>query len=342
MKQRLSFGRRAALTLTTILVGATAILGGVGLLSAANTEVPSTSSTFPSRPITIIVTFPPGGGTDLLARKLGALMQERLGQVVVVENRPGASGNIGARVVADAPADGYTLLMVNSSFAINPGVYGNLGFDPKADFQAVINVAFVPSVLIVSADSPYQTLTEWVQAGSKPNARLPFASCGNGTPQHLAGEMLTINMKVPFQHVPYRGCGPALTDVLSGQVSMGIVTASSAAPFLQAGKLRALGVTSPKRSSLMAAVPTVAEQGMPGYEMNQWHGLLAPAKTPDEVIAKLNRTVAQIMKQADVRRDLLQLGFSTTTSSSEEFQTLIASDIDRFATLTQKIGLRAD
>lgn len=277
-----------------------------------------------------------------MARKLGALMQERLGQAVVVENRPGASGNIGARAVADAAPDGYTLLMVNSSFAINPGVYGNLGFDPKGDFQAVINVAFVPSVLIVPQDSPYRTLTEWMDAGRKPGAILPFASCGNGTPQHLAGEMLTATTHLPVQHVPYRGCGPALTDVLTGQVPMGIVTASSASPFLQAGKLRALAVTSPQRSTLMADVPTVAEQGMPGYELDQWHGLLAPAQTPKDILAKLNRTVAQIMKQPDVRRDLLQLGFNPTTSTSVEFQALIGQDIDRFASLTQRIGLRAD
>ncbi|WP_415819287.1 tripartite tricarboxylate transporter substrate binding protein [Bordetella tumbae] len=314
----------------------------MGLLSAAGSETRTAVQSFPNRPITIIVTFPPGGGTDLLARKLGALMQQRLGQAVVVENRPGASGNIGARVVADAAPDGYTLLMVNSSFAINPGVYGHLGFDPKGDFQAVINVAFVPSVLIVPHDSPYRTLTDWMDAGRKPGAILPFASCGNGAPQHLAGEMLTANEHLPVQHVPYRGCGPALTDVLTGQVPLGIVTASSASPFLQAGKLRALAVTSPQRSTLMADVPTVAEQGMPGYELDQWHGLLAPAQTPKDIVAKLNRTVAQIMKQPDVRRDLLQLGFNPTTSTSAEFQSLIGQDIDRFASLTQRIGLRAD
>lgn len=328
--------------LMSLLVGLGVALGAAGILSAASPGTPGVTSSFPNRPITIIVTFPPGGGTDLLARKLGILMQQRLGQVVVVENRPGASGNIGARAVADAAADGYTLLMVNSSFAINPGVYGNLGFEPKADFQAVINVAFVPSVLVVPQHSPYRNLGDWIDAGHTPEARLPFASCGNGTPQHLAGEMLTINTRVPLQHVPYRGCGPALTDVLAGQVPLGIVTASSASPFIQAGKLRALAVTSPQRSTLMADVPTVAEQGMPGYELDQWHGLLAPAHTPKEVIAKLNRVVAQIMKQPDVRRDLLQLGFSPTTSTSAEFQSLIAQDIDRFAALTQKIGLRAD
>jgi len=342
MKKRFNLSRRATMWLTSMSAGLIIALGGMNLLSAAGSGTPITSQVFPNRAITIIVTFPPGGGTDLLARKLGALMQERLGQAVVVENRPGASGNIGARVVAEATADGYTLLMVNSSFAINPGVYGNLGFDPKGDFQGVINVAFVPSVLIVPQNSRYQTLKDWIDAGHQPGARLAFASCGNGTPQHLAGEMLTVNAHVTMQHVPYRGCGPALTDVMSGQVPLGIVTASSASPFLQSCKLRALAVTSPQRSTLLADVPTVAEQGMPGYELDQWHGLLAPARTPKDVIVKLNRTVAQIMKQPDVRRDLLKLGFNPTTSTSAEFQSLIDQDIDRFAALTQKIGLRAD
>lgn len=339
MNKRSCFSRGLWVALATVVVGLIVVFSQTGLVSANS---PSTTTAFPSRPITIIVTFPPGGGTDLLARKLGALIQQRLGQPVVVENRPGASGNIGARAVAEAQADGHTLLMVNSSFAINPGVYGHLGFDPKKDFQAVINVAFVPSVVIVPQQSRFRSLTEWVQAGQQPGSPLAAASCGNGTPQHLAIEMLMLRADLPVQHVPYRGCGPALTDVLTGQVPAGVVTASSAAPFLAAGKLRALAVTSAQRSTLMADVPTVAEQGLPGYELDQWHGLLAPAGTPPEVVSKLNRTVAQIMKQPDVRRDLLKIGFSPTTSTAAEFQALIGQDIDRFAALTQRIGLKAD
>lgn len=339
MNKRSYFSCGILAVAASVLVGLIVVFSQAGLVSASSG---STTAGFPSRPITIIVTFPPGGGTDLLARKLGALLQQRLGQPVVVENRPGASGNIGARAVAEAAADGHTLLMVNSSFAINPGVYEHLGFDPKTDFQAVINVAFVPSILIVSEDSPYRSLNDWLQAGKTAPSDLAAATCGNGTPQHLAVEMLTLRTGVPVQHVPYRGCGPALTDVLTGQVPAGMVTASSAAPFLAAGKLRALAVTSPQRSSLMAQVPTVAEQGLPGYELDQWHGLLAPANTPSDVISKLNRTLAHIMKQPDVRRDLLSIGFSPTTSTATEFQSLIHEDIDRFAAVTLRIGLKAD
>lgn len=296
---------------------------------------------YPTRPITIVVTFPPGGGTDLLARRLGASLPAQLGQPVVVENRPGASGNIGARAVAESAPDGYTLLMVNSSFAINPGVYRNLGFSPQRDFAAVINVAFVPSVLVVPVASPFDTLADALQA-AKAGQTLPYASCGNGTPQHLAGEMLARVAGASFQHVPYRGCGPALTDILAGQVGLGIVTASSAAPLIAAGKLRALAVTSSKRYVFMPHVPTVAELGWPDYELDQWHGLLAPAATPPAVVTKLNAAVAAIMAQKEVRDGLREQGFTPAISTPQEFQTMINADIKRFTALTEKIGLKTD
>jgi tripartite-type tricarboxylate transporter receptor subunit TctC len=305
------------------------------------------AAVFPDRPITILVTFPPGGGTDLLARRLGLEMQHELGQTVVVENRPGASGNVGARAVAEAAPDGYTLLMVNSSYAINPGVYRNLPFSPKDDLRAVINVAFVPSVVVVPAASPLHTLTQALESAGRqdaaaPVAQLSYASCGNGTPQHLAGEMLRRASGRTLQQVPYRGCGPALLDVISGQAGMGIVTASSAAPYITSGRLRALAVTSPRRSDLMPQVPTVAEQGFPGYTLDQWHGLLAPAATPDAVVQRLNAAVAAIMRREDVRTDLLKLGFSPTASSPQDFQKLINGDIDRFSALTANMGLHVD
>ncbi|WP_241052792.1 tripartite tricarboxylate transporter substrate binding protein [Achromobacter xylosoxidans] len=302
---------------------------------------PAADATYPIRPITIVVTFPPGGGTDLLARRLGADLQEQFGQPVVVENRPGASGNIGARVVAESPPDGYTLLMVNSSFAINPGVYRSLGFAPKRDFTAVMNVAFVPSVFVVPAASPLRTLDDALNA-ARPERPLPFASCGNGTPQHLAGEMLARATGAPLQQVPYKGCGPALTDVMSGQVGMGVVTASSATPLIAAGRLRALAVTSPQRSPLLPAVPTVAEQGISGYALDQWHGLLAPAATPPAVVAKLNATLARIILRPAVQAALREQGFTPTTSSPSAFQDMINADIDRYTALTGAIGLHAD
>lgn len=337
---------RGALVLSLAAAMLAAGLGAAGGQSRENAKpgahAAETAADFPSRPITIIVTFPPGGGTDLLARKLGAALQQDLGEPVVVENRPGASGNIGAREVAQAAPDGYTLLMVNSSYAINPGVFRDLPFSPRHDLKAVVNVAFVPSVVAVASHSPYRNLSDALASAGRDGRPAAYASCGNGTPQHLAGEMLRIASERPLQHVPYRGCGPALTDVLSGQVDMGIVTASSAAPFLAAGRLRALAVTSPRRSELMPDVPTVAGQGYPGYSLDQWHGLLAPAGTPAPVVGRLNAAVAAIMKRPETQDALRQLGYSPTASTPEAFQRLIDADIDRFAALTARIGLRAD
>jgi tripartite-type tricarboxylate transporter receptor subunit TctC len=185
-------------------------------------------------------------------------------------------------------------------------------------------------------------LADVLAAAGKDGKPVPFASCGNGTPQHLAGEMLRVASGRALQHVPYRGCGPALTDVVSGQVGLGIVTSSSASPFISAGQLRALAVTSPQRSDLMPDVPTVAEQGFPGYTLDQWHGLLAPAGTPVAVIQRLNTAVAAIMHRPSIQHDLRQLGFSPTASTPAQFQSLIDNDIDRFSELTARIGLRAD
>lgn len=300
------------------------------------------SKDYPSQPITIVVTFPPGGGTDILARKLGAQLQQESGQSVIIENRPGASGNIGARAVAHAAPDGYTLLMVNSSFAINPGVYKNLDFSPKNDLMGVINVASVPSVFVTPARSPYTSLQGMLAAGKAAGKPIMYASCGNGTPQHLAGEILGLSSGVAFEQVPYRGCGPALNDLLAGQIELGIVAASGAAPLLASGMLRALAVTAPQRSSLMPDIPTVDEQGIPGYQIDQWYGLLAPAHTPDRVVDKLNRVLAGILMRPDVQSSLLKLGFNPATSTPSEFQAVINADIDRFGKLTRQIGLQID
>ncbi len=323
------------------LAGAALALSLAACGNSPSGESAAQAAAYPSQPITVIVTFPPGGGTDLLARRIGTSLQSRLGQPVVVENRPGASGNIGARAVAEAPPDGYTLLMVNSSFAINPAVYRDLGFSPRKDFQAVINVAFVPSVFVAPASSPWRTLGEAL-AHARPGAPLPFASCGNGTPQHLAGEMLARDTGAALQQVPYKGCGPAIAGVAAAQVPLGVVTASAAAPLIAAGKLRALAVTSPERSALLPGVPTVAEQGVRGYALDQWHGLLAPAATPPAVVARLNAAVAEVMRDPATQAALREQGFTPAESSPQGFQQMIESDMDRYAAVARAIGLRMD
>ena len=299
----------------------------------------SASAAYPAKPITIIVTFPPGGGTDLLARKLGDALEKQWQIPVIVENRPGASGNIGARYVAASQADGYTLLMVNSSFAVNPGVYKELGFDPKADFAPVINVAWIPSVAVVGANSAATTLEQALEPVGT-NSNVAFASCGNGTPQHLAGEMLAERTGAQLLHIPYKGCGPAVADVASGQVPMGIVTISSAMSFVQSGQLRPLAVTSPVRSPVMLTAPTVIETGVEGYELDQWHGLLAPAGTPADIIEKLNKALVAILSTEKMHDELESLGYTTARSTAGEFTAVIHKDIDRFSALTERIGLK--
>jgi len=308
---------------------------------AAVPLAPAVAADYPEKPVTLIVTFPPGGGTDLLARLIGTELQRNWKQTVVVENRAGASGNIGAQAVARSPADGYTLLMVNSSFAVNPSVFRKLPFDPKADFTPVINVAYVPSVFLVPPDSPFQTLKDAL-AAARTGRQVTFGSCGNGTPQHLAGEMLAADSRVKLQHVPYRGCGPALTDLLGQQVSMAIVTASSAMPYITSGKARALAVTSRARSPFLPAVPTVAEEGHAGYELDQWHGFLAPAHTPKAVVDKLNADIAAIVQSKEIKERMTQLLYVTASDSPEAFKKLVWDDIDRFGQLTTKMGLKLD
>jgi len=315
------------------------------LLGVVVTATQQRVAPWPAHPIKIVVTFPPGGGTDLLARKLGERLAARIDQTVVIENRPGASGNIGARAVAESPADGYTLLMVNSSFAVNPAVFHNLPFSPRDDFAAVINVAFVPSVLVVPADAPAATLAEWLAtAGEDATAESPqpYASCGNGTPQHMAGEMLARASGRRLQQIPYKGCGPALAAVAGGQVGAAIITASSATPLIQAGQVRALAVTSAQRSPLLPDVPAIAELGWPDYDLDQWHGLLAPAGTPADVITRLNAELAAIVAEPAMQASLRALGFNPVASTPQAFQEMIAADLARFAEVAARVGLRMD
>lgn len=321
----------------TLIIG----LAFIVLLALAGCESGGLApeNAYPSRPITIVVTFPPGGGTDLLAREIGAQLATDLGQPVIIENVPGASGNIGAAQVAQAPADGYRLLMVNSSFAINPGVFNNLNFSPKDDLIAVVNVGWIPSLWIVPIDSPFTRIDEVLSSTQASSLSLPYASCGNGTPQHLAGEMLKQHVSVNLLQIPYRGCGPAVVDVMAGQVGLGVVTAASAAPYLGT-RLRALATTAAQRGGPLPDVPTVAESGLNGYVMNQWHGLLAPAGTPQTVVNQLNEAVNAIVARPAMQQKLIQLGYSPESTSALAFQTLVHRDIDRFSEISAVAKIR--
>ena len=332
--------QRSGMTLRNKIV---ALIAGAALaaVALAGADV-SAQETFPNKPINITVTFPPGGGTDILARLIGNYMSETLGHGAIVENKPGASGNVGAKYLADRAPDGYSLLMVNSSFAINPAVFSKLPFDPKKDFVPIVNMAWIPSVLVVPANSPYKTLAELLTAAKPAKNDVSYGSCGNGTPQHLAGASLNIFAKTHITHIPYGGCGPALKDVLGGQIPLAIITASSAMTQIQAGKLRALVVTSPNRSALLPEVPSVSEQGYPGYELNQWHGLLAPANTPPAVQQKLFEGINKALQLPAVKEKLISLGYTPAYDGPATFKKIVDGDIDKFVKLAKDIGLKVD
>ncbi|MGH6625398.1 MAG: tripartite tricarboxylate transporter substrate binding protein [Burkholderiaceae bacterium] len=318
--------------------GCAALLGIAGLAGQAHAVDPAS---FPDKPMRLIVTFPPGGGTDALARLIATELSQSVGQPVIVDNRPGASGNIGAEAVAKSPADGLTLLVVNSSYAINPAIFRKLPFDARNDLKGVILIASTPSVIAVPTSSKVRTLGELIES-AKAAKPVSYASCGNGTPQHFAGELLRMSTNIHFVHVPYKGCAPALTDVLGGQVEVSINTLANTVPHLKSSKLRALAVTSKARVSLLPEVPSVQDLGVSGYDVDQWFGFLVPAKTPPAIVDKLNAEIGKIVARADIKQKLADRGFAAATSTPDEFQRIIRGDIDRFEQAARQIGLTAD
>jgi tripartite-type tricarboxylate transporter receptor subunit TctC len=297
---------------------------------------------YPARPIHLVVTFPPGGGTDALARLLGQDLGNRVRQTVVVENRPGASGNIAAEFVAKSPADGYTLLIVNSSFAMNAGLFSQLPFDPIRDFAPVIMVASVPSMIAVHPSVAAGNLRELIALAKARPGKLSYSSCGNGTPQHLGGEILKRAAGIDIVHVPYRGCAPALADLLGGQVPIGVNTVANTLPHVKNGKLRAIALLSPRRYELAPEVPSVAEFGYRGIDVDQWYAILAPAGTPREVVSVLNREFANVTADVSVRERMLAASFEPLASTPERIAEIIREDVARWTKIVRELGVKVD
>ena len=323
------------------LLTAAAALTGAGLLPGAAMAQPDAH--WPSKPIKWVVPFPPGGAMDVIARTLGDKAARELGQAFVVENRPGAGGNIGADYVAKQPADGYTIMITSIGMATNKSLYAKLSYDPVKDFAPISLLAVVPNVLVVNAaKNPDKSVKEVIVHAKKEPGKLTYASAGNGTSIHLAGEVFASMAGVNILHIPYKGSGPAITDMLGGQVDLMFDSITSARPHIQSGKLRALGVTTAKRSGALPDVPTIAEAGVPGYEVSPWFAVFAPAGTPPEVVAKLNKVLNDAMKEPDTLKKLESVGAEPIGTTPQELATHLNKELDRWGKLIKERNIRLD
>lgn len=297
---------------------------------------------YPERPIRLVVPFPPGGPTDVLARIVATRLGEKLGQPIVVDNKAGASGMIGANSVAKAAPDGYTLLVNASIHVINPSLYPTQPYDAIADFTAITNVADVPLVLAVNPKVPARSVSELVALSKSAKSALAFASAGNATSQHLAGEAFKIAAGVDLLHVPYKGSAPALTDLVSGQVQLMFDSLPSSMPFLRSGAIRPIAVTSARRSPSLPEVPTLAEAGYPGFNMSTWYGVWAPAGTPSAIVQRLSSEIGAIVRMPEVRAQLTKLGAEPVGNTPDEFAAFAKSELGKWAAIVKKSGAKAD
>jgi len=298
---------------------------------------------YPSKPIRLVVPFPPGGATDILAREVGQKLTEAWGQSVIVDNRPGAGGNIGAELVAKAAPDGYTLLMGTvGTHAINASLYAKLPYDHIKDFAPVILVAGVPNVLVVNPALPVGTVGELIAYAKANPGKLNFASSGNGTSIHLSGELFKVMAGVDMTHVPYKGSAPAVQDLIAGQVQLMFDNLPPSLPQIKAGKLRALAVTSATRAAALPDVPTMAESGLPGFEASSWFGILAPAGTPSTIVAKLNAEVAKWLATPEAKEKLSKQGANAAGGSPDDFARHIAAETTKWAKVVKDSGAKVD
>ena len=299
---------------------------------------------YPSRAVTFVVPYPPGGAADVFARQLATQLATRLGQPVVVENRAGANGNLGSAVVAKAPADGYMLLLgTASTVAINPHLYGkNMPYDPVRDLQPVSSTHSIANVLVVNPATPYKTVQDVVAAARAKPGELAYASAGNGNTMHLAGEQFRMQAGIELLHVPYKGGPPALNDVLAGQVPMMFNNLPAVVPMARSGKLRALAVATARRSPLLPDVPTMEEAGFKGYVSTVWNGVFVRAGTPRPIVDRLNREIVAALNNPELRRSLEEQGYDVIPSSPEDFAALVKAEVPRWGDVVLKSGAKLD
>ncbi len=304
--------------------------------------LPVGAQNFPAKPIRIVVGLAPGGGTDIVARLVGQRLSAAVNQQVVIDNRPGASGNIAGEIVARAPADGYTLIAVTASHVINPSLYSKMSYDPIKDFTGITQLTAQPYLFVINPGVPARTVKEFVALAKSRKGGLTYASSGSGLLGHLGMELLKMQAQFSAVHIPYKGASPALVDTISGQVDAFFPTIISGLPQVKSGKVRLIGVTTLKRAALLPDVPTIAEQGYPGYEVNGWYGMLVPAGTPKDVVAFLNREVANVLRSSEGREKLAAEGAEGVGNTPEQFAAYMQSEATKWDKVVKQSGARAD
>ncbi len=319
-----------------------AACAGLVLCAAAPASAQSSATAFPTRPIRMVVGFTPGGQPDLVARLLAPKLYDALGQQIVVDNRPGAGGIVGTKIVADASPDGYTLLSVSSSHVAIPAVRANVPYDVIRDFAGVTQLSTASYLLVVPVSSPAKTATELIAlARAKPGA-LNYGSGGTGSGSHFAAEVFKHTTGIDAVHVPYRGIPEALTDLISGRLQFFMSPLASAVNLVRDGKMRAIGITGKKRVAVYAEVPTLAESGLPGYEWTSWSALFAPAKTPRPIIERLNREIARALTQPDMQQRLAALGTEASPTTPAELDRMVADQVALTAKLARQAGIKPE
>jgi tripartite-type tricarboxylate transporter receptor subunit TctC len=316
-----------------LCLSATVMLGNIGIAPA---------DTFPSKSIRIVVGLSPGGGTDIVTRNVGHRLSTAIGRQVVIDNRPGASGIIAAELVARAPADGYTLIVVTASHAINPSLFARMNYDPIKDFSAITQLTVQPYLFVVNPTVPAKSVKELIALAKARKGGITYASSGTGLLGHLGMELLKSEAKFEAVHVPYKGASPALVDTITGQVDAFFPTIISGLPQVRNGKVRVIGVTTVKRAALLPDTPTVAEQGFPGFEVSGWYGLLAPAGTPRDIIDYLNREVARVLQSREGQQSLAAQGAEGVGNGPEEFGAYIRMEMMKWGKVVKQAGIKAN
>lgn len=320
-----------------------ALIGLLLAITAAGTAVAQTPMQYPAKAIRMIVPSAPGSGPDIMARTIAQKLTEAWGQPVVVEARPGAGGIIGSEAVAKAPPDGYTLIMGNAgSHSVNPSLYSKLPYDPLKDFSPVVLVSSAPNILIVHPSLPVKSAKDLIALAKVRPEELTFGSGGNGSTAHLSGEMFRTLAGIKLVHVPFKGAPAAVLGVITGEISMAILNLPPALPHVKSGKLKALGVSTSKRSAAVPDLPTIAESGLPGYAATAWYGVLAPAGTPREIILKLNAEIVKSLRTEEMKKRIASDGGEVIGSTPEEFTAVMKTDIAKWAKVVQASGARVD